>query len=128
MTRSTGIHKFHIIGICPSRNNPSILHIYASLNCYCSLHIDPHYCMYQSKQQIATFIYHATVIYAPARNMSIIYQIILSESMGGGMPIYIPHMNSLAPTMWPGVLCTMTTKTMQPSLLILIWPSAKTQK
>ena len=31
---------FHIIGICPCPNMPATLHMYAPLDCYCTLHTD----------------------------------------------------------------------------------------
>ena len=39
--RSTGVHTFHIIDICPLTNMSAILLIYVTLHFYCSLHIDP---------------------------------------------------------------------------------------
>ena len=41
MMRSTGIHTFLIIGICPCTNIPAKLHLLVPLHSYCRLHIDP---------------------------------------------------------------------------------------
>ena len=70
MTRNTGIHTFHIIGICPWTDMPATQHINVTLHCYCSLHIDSlvlH--MSVEKQQTATFSYQAITIHVPAINM-----------------------------------------------------------
>ena len=40
VTRSTGIHIFHITGMCPWTNMPTTLHKYVPLH-FCSLQIDP---------------------------------------------------------------------------------------
>ena len=47
MTRSTGIHTFQIISICPLTNMHVTLLINFPLHCYCSLHKTQHYCTYQ---------------------------------------------------------------------------------
>ena len=54
VTRITGIHTFHICGICLWTNIPSTLHTYAPMHYYYSLQIDPNYWIYKSKQQQQT--------------------------------------------------------------------------
>ena len=38
---NTGMHTFHIIGICPLTNTPVTLHTSVPLCVYSTLHIDP---------------------------------------------------------------------------------------
>ena len=41
VTMTTGMHIFHITGICPWKNMPATLHTCVPLHFCCSLHIDP---------------------------------------------------------------------------------------
>ena len=57
VTRSTGIHTFHIISRCPRKYVPATLHIYVPLHFYCSLHIYPHITAYIHQISIHCNIY-----------------------------------------------------------------------
>ena len=46
VNRSTGIHTFHITGICPWTNMPATLYIYVPLHFKCSLKYRPHITAY----------------------------------------------------------------------------------
>ena len=52
VTRSTGIHTFHNIGICPWTNMPVMLHEYVPLHLYCSEHLTQYKCTHQFKHKI----------------------------------------------------------------------------
>ena len=51
VTRCTGIHRFHIIGICLWTNVFATLHIYVLLHGYCSLLMDPALLTYHYQTQ-----------------------------------------------------------------------------
>ena len=104
--RSTGIHKFHIIGICPWTNMPPTLHIcltallrWLTYRTYISTHWSP------KNQQTVTFNYHvigyicASHKYAPQ-----IPHMKISSCANMRQLIHILHMNSLQWTKWPKTL------------------------
>ena len=87
-----------------------IRHIYIS-NCTSTiLYIQAlQYCTHPSKSINCNFIYHTTAKYMPAINTSLkchIYAIYLTCINWERMPMYMPNMNSLASTKWPGALYT----------------------
>ena len=57
VTRSTGIHTFHITDICPWTNMGTTLYIYVSLHFYWSLHIGPTILHISMKNSINCNIY-----------------------------------------------------------------------
>ena len=63
--RSTGIHTFLIVGMCPRKNMPAILHIQVLLHCYYSLHIDPTLLHINKTQHNSISICHVTDVYVP---------------------------------------------------------------
>ena len=106
VTRSTAIHTFHIIGICPWTNMPAPLHINVPLHYYCHLQIS-----HISTQKTSTSLYHVIVMYVPTTNMHLkchiwhIPKFLNVHQSEGSRLIYMEHMNSLASTWW-GVLYT----------------------
>ena len=89
VTRSSGSHKFYIIGICPWTNMPATLHIDAPLHFYNSLHIDPtlpHISMNNKK------MHPQFTMLLPYMCKQQIYphmQITQHTLMGRSMPIYL---------------------------------------
>ena len=90
VTRSTGVHTFHITGM------PTTLYIYVPLHFYCSLHTDPNYCKYPLEIKICDMpkcrshitahisrkmqlIYHAITIHVSGTNLLIICHISISN-------------------------------------------------
>ena len=111
MTRSTGVHTFHIIGICPWTNISPTLHIHVPLLSYHSLHIDPTLSHTQVKNQQAKPLFTIIAICTSnkySQQMSHICHMCKSPYVHhwGSMPIYMPHITSLTSTMWSGTLCT----------------------
>ena len=135
VTRSTIIHTLHIIGICPWINRHVTLYIYVPLHCYCILHKNPtllHISVIE--QQIATLIYPSIAIYVLATNMPLkryVYTNNFAYFIARGLPIYVPHMNLLASTMWPAALYTdedVDEKDNAVRLHELSWPVAKSAR
>ena len=60
VARSTGIHTFPIIGICPWTNMPPNC-MSVALLCYCSLHVDPSLFHIQVKMYVCIYIYNIKV-------------------------------------------------------------------
>ena len=101
VTRSTGMHAFHIIGICPSTNTSATLHKYFSLHFYCSLHINP--TLVHTSIKISKLQHFFTIVLLSVCRQ----QICLSSTAckatypnyfmfinGSSMPIYVQHTNS----------------------------------
>ena len=108
VTRSTGIHIFHIIGKCPRTNLYTTLHIYVPLYHYCGLYTD---FTYKLKSNILQLLITMLLPYVQAKNMPLSCHIYATCQLTQcasirGWQIYMQHMNSLASTMWWGVLYT----------------------
>ena len=74
---------------------------YVLLKLYCSIHMDPTSLQPSIRNQTATFICNTTAYMfqpqiCPSNTICPNYLTCINE---GGMPVYIPHMNSPAPTM-----------------------------
>ena len=104
VTRSTAIHTFHNIGICLWINMPVTSPKYIPLNKYCSLPVDPHYCIYK---KTGTFIYHAITTYLPKSNVFLKCHIsakLLHDTYENAMLVYRAQINSMQSIMWPDTL------------------------
>ena len=109
VTRNLGIHVCHITVICSWTNKPATLHtMFLVWSTYRS-HITTYF---HQNQWTATSIYHTTAKYVPSTYMHLkchiyaicpYYLMCINEV---SMPIYVPHINSLASTMWQVVLYT----------------------
>ena len=66
VTRSSGIHTFHITGLCPWTNMPATLHNYVPLHYYCILNIYATLLHTSIKKSINCYIYlpYYYIIYA----------------------------------------------------------------
>ena len=91
-----------------------LLHcIYIPAHYYHNLHTDPTLQHISKKQQNETIINHVITTYVPTTNMPLkcythaTYENYFMCKYKTTMPIYMPHMNSLQSTIWPGTLVYM---------------------
>ena len=101
LTRSTGIHTFHITGICFWTYKCATLYIYISLHFSCSLPVNPTLMHISIKNQYtAMFIYHTT-----AKSVPVTY-VPLKCHMAKLLDVHQwgKYAKIQALTMWPGTL------------------------
>ena len=68
VTRNTGKHTFHIIGICPWKNMPPISDIYVLLHYYICLNTDPTLLDIQVQKKLQFLVFIKLLSYPKASN------------------------------------------------------------